>query len=96
VVGYEGIVDAKGSVQLAWSPPVHGSRHVTGLSDRLAELQMPPGEHELNGLLTYQACGHGLCSPPQEVSFSFPLFVKADVDKTRALFRAELEERLSD
>ena len=88
-VGYEGVVEAKGVVQLAWSPPIHGSRHVTGLSDRLAELQMRPGDYELKGVLTYQACGHGVCSPPSQIAFSFPISVEADVDKTRAVFRDE-------
>ena len=96
IVVYEGTVEAKGVVQLSWSPPVHASRHVTGLSDRLAELQMQPGKYELNGFLTYQACGHGVCSPPQDIPFSFPLFVEADVDKTRAIFRTELEESMPD
>lgn len=89
-VGYEGEVEGRGVVQLAWSPPIHGSRHVTGLSDKLAELQMRPGEYQLKGVLTYQACGQGLCSPPRQIVLSFPLSVEADIDKARPFFRDEL------
>lgn len=92
-VGYEGTVEGKGVLQLLWSPPVHGSRHVTGLSDRLSELQMRPGEYQLKAILTYQACGHGICCPPKQIALSFPLHVEADTDKSRAFFRGELDTR---
>jgi peroxiredoxin len=89
---YEGVVEASGTLRLAWSPPVHGSRHLPGLAERLATMQTAPGEYVLRGWLDYQACGDGVCLPPESTPFEFPLTIAADLDKTRPYFADEMQD----
>lgn len=81
---HSGTVIAHGRLRLAWSPPVHGSRHLRGLSDRLAQMQTPPGEHRLCGAVQFQACSADTCTPPRHLPFEFAITVLGDVESPSA------------
>ncbi|WP_242127317.1 peroxiredoxin family protein [Sphingobium sp. Sx8-8] len=87
---YRGVFAAAGRLRLKWSPPVHGSRRIAGLSEVLGSLQTQPGQYELCGTIRYQACSGSSCLPPQRLDFAIPIEILADTDKVESVFRTEI------
>ncbi|MBV8771310.1 MAG: hypothetical protein JO166_03100 [Deltaproteobacteria bacterium] len=55
---------------------------------------VPPGEHRLSGILSFQACNDSLCKMPQQVHFDIPLWIESPAAKP-GLSKLHLERRSS-